>query len=618
MLRKSKKIFFMLLLLLLILNTCVYATENVIIEYSERYLEYLELSEDEKEKVSKPLPFDIVMDYEENRNTRATLYNRAITIPSKYDLRNYIDIEVENQKEVGVCWAFAALSAAETNAALQGRNYEFSERHLDYEMASDYQYGKRYNISDRKIGEGGNSAYSFQYFVSGLGPILQDDLPFENNATPIEEYKYPKNKAVQKVNDMIWFPNIYKSTTDKTCQDAEGNELTESQILTFRNEIKEHIMNNGGIIASINGDDITQYNSVWGLNSNSETSNHEVLIIGWDDNYSRTNFATTPRNNGAYLALNSWGESWNNGGAFYISYEDTLVESNLAGVKNVSNIEYDNVYQYDDTNMIGRINYRYAANIFTASENEILTEVSIGSTAEETCDVYINPTSYNLNINAMTKIASNVTIKPGYNTVKITNGIQLTKGSQFVILVQSTRTTSNGFGVSLDKSNSEESVVSIDGTTWYDIYDEENMMNLCINGYTKVSNKSTTMSEIKGKGYQNIGGMFSFSLDTSYTNNGKNVDVQIFKNGSNVTSTFGIIGNKVDGKGAFVKLICPTNVQSGTYEVKCSIGNSQSLSKTFNISTTSTSYKTVTFKDANFYKYVKSVLPDGFEYDSYN
>ena len=53
--------------------------------------------------------------------------------------------------------------------------------------------------------------------------------------------------------------------------------------------------------------------------------NHAVTLIGWDDNYSRDNFAAESRvkNNGAWIAKNSWGTGWGDGGYFYISYENT-------------------------------------------------------------------------------------------------------------------------------------------------------------------------------------------------------------------------------------------------------------------------------------------------------
>lgn len=61
---------------------------------------------------------------------------------------------------------------------------------------------------------------------------------------------------------------------------------------------------------------------------------HIVTIVGWDDNYSASNFNSyqRPKNNGAYIAVNSWGTSFGNSGYFYISYDDYRVERFFSGI----------------------------------------------------------------------------------------------------------------------------------------------------------------------------------------------------------------------------------------------------------------------------------------------
>lgn len=85
---------------------------------------------------------------------------------------------------------------------------------------------------------------------------------------------------------------------------------------------------------------------------------HAVTIIGWDDNYSKENFVSgtgiKPKNNGAYIALNSWGEEHNSEGYYYISYEDQYVETALSGIVStniedaykVSSIKNDKIRNY--------------------------------------------------------------------------------------------------------------------------------------------------------------------------------------------------------------------------------------------------------------------------------
>ena len=54
----------------------------------------------------------------------------------------------------------------------------------------------------------------------------------------------------------------------------------------------------------------------------SEKPNHDVVIIGWDDNYPQENFTTHPEGDGAFICKNSWGEEFGEDGYF-------LVENNL-------------------------------------------------------------------------------------------------------------------------------------------------------------------------------------------------------------------------------------------------------------------------------------------------
>ena len=93
--------------------------------------------------------------------------------------------------------------------------------------------------------------------------------------------------------------------------------------------IKSAIRNCGGVLASVNISTPT-YMSSYSYYNDGGGWNHEVLIIGWDDDYAKENFGGHASSDGAWLAQNSFGDEWGSNGYFWISYEsDTQIISSI-------------------------------------------------------------------------------------------------------------------------------------------------------------------------------------------------------------------------------------------------------------------------------------------------
>lgn len=252
-------------------------------------------------------------------------------IPSKYDLRNDISIRVENQGQRGWCGAFATTKTFETYILkTRGIDYNLSEAYLAYSEAPYF---------------GGDVEWKTDITTARalVSNVLVGEYVLEKDI-PNRDYEFNETNKKKLENAPTMIKDYDLEIFDKKDEKVEG--------------IKRQVMNNGGIYLSIDADPKWYNSSTNAIYCNEEkekedieletreqvlkyveeTTNHAVTIIGWDDNYSRNNFNSNcrPKNNGAWLILNSWGSNWGNNGTAWVSYEDIYFKNSiLFGVKSI-------------------------------------------------------------------------------------------------------------------------------------------------------------------------------------------------------------------------------------------------------------------------------------------
>lgn len=136
----------------------------------------------------------------------------AEKIPEKYDLREHINVRVKDQMQTMFCWAFSQMSCIETNLALrENKYYDFSEKHLVYATVREFLNGETNPYGGTELPtEGKDRHKGYQYFINGLGPIDEKEMPFDNKQDLIDISEIQGKTVKKHTKDYIRFPSISK------------------------------------------------------------------------------------------------------------------------------------------------------------------------------------------------------------------------------------------------------------------------------------------------------------------------------------------------------------------------------------------------------------------------
>ena len=500
--------------------------DNLQTEPNVVYENWSKLLEEEKENFLEPIQFSVPYERETKLNSKSInlfFANLKASYADKYVINN---LKVKDQKNTMECWAFSTTSIIESNIQknTNQKSPELSPRHIDYASTKTFLDGTNTNTYDRELKSGGNSMIAMGYCTSGKGPVLESDMPFKDEEEKVTLSEIQNKNVITKIDEYLIFPTVLKEYESNgnvlyTNGEISSNKVyyNEDDIKAIREKIKDHIIQNGAITAYTYAgqvDAIKYFNIDKVRNGEAEYSyycndtnaipDHAVTIVGWDDNYSRENFASDymPKNNGAYIVLNSYGEDKYNQGYYYISYEDFLIEYSLCGIVKTSDVEYDNIYQHDYLGYSYMYNSTmsdlFIANVFdkkASNLKENITEISFVTNKTTNIKLYINSKDDDI---AKSELVEDLgAVSAGYHTYKLKTPIEIT-GNKFAIglkyssdgvtIPMELNYKSNGKGSNYwntAKSNFGESFLSLDGNNWYDINLLFKDTNFCIKAFTE-------------------------------------------------------------------------------------------------------------------------------------
>ena len=452
------------------------------------------------------VPTVLDMGYLANLNDNMT-QGVGDALPSSFDLRESGAVTgVKDQGSWGNCWAFAALGSLESWAKKsEGAELDLSENHL----ANRHGWNSGF-------GGGGNAQMAEGYLLRWAGPVAESE----------DGYPRPGQSAAGTVlrhsQRVRWIPGrtgYLDNDGIKSALMSWGALQADYYHATgYYNAKKASYYFNGG--------------------TSFRLSNHSVLLVGWDDGYSRKNFSPEPPGDGAFIARNSWGSGWGDGGYFRISYYD---ESFAWGaLYSFSSAEpadnYDGVYQHDPLGMVGAIGYNgptaWGANLFTATNASKIAAAGFYAMTPRTTytlRIYTGCRANEPTSGTLAAEQSGTVDAAGYVTVPLPSPVAVSPGQRFSAVLQLS-TPGHAYPLAVEyavagysvaaAAGAGESFLSANGSSWNDFTKRVNSTaNFCCKVYVKAGTaaKKLTGIEIGGVNSLDAGAAAAFTCTARYS-----------------------------------------------------------------------------------------------------
>ena len=380
----------------------------------------------------RPPPYKIKITKAESAKDSAKRL-KATPLPASWDSRDKgWGTPVKDQNPLPNCWAFAANAVVETQILKAGLGeWDLSEKN----MVSICDFYFNWHDND-PYNDGGDYTMATAYLLRWGGPVTETNDKYRYSVSEWEANPSKPFDPVLHIQNVICIPGRTNISDNATLKTAIMKYGAVGVPMCF----DESFLNSNGAYYKSHED--------W-------LHGHAVAVVGWDDNYPVTNFLSNcrPSSAGAWIAKNSWGDSYGDDGYIYISYEDKSCamgdNTSYVFIPATEEENYTAVYGYDKLGPIYDFgeafgSYNLQAAVFTSAWNETLAAVGVWSSIDGNpyrITIYTNVTR-----NAESPIENGIVActqigtlpHAGFSTIPLSTTLPLADRTNFTVVYEQT------------------------------------------------------------------------------------------------------------------------------------------------------------------------------------
>ncbi len=353
---------------------------------------------------------------------------------------------VQNQSQLGTCYAFAAVGQMESRLMMDNA----FTAHLSEQNAANCPLQKR---GGGKACEGGWEAYVVNWFTQ-KGTVLASDDPY-NSASP----------ACGACNE-----------TGPFQQTALGMDMVTGDTNPDTNVLKALLQKYGPLWVTVKADNpgaTGQTFDAYGPSSPpiymplnpSDGTDHAVLLVGWDDTTAHAG------GTGVWIAKNSWDTGWGKNGYFEIAYGSGNFGRDASAVTEWQPAsETKDLLLYDKYGQTSSSGYgdttAWGLNKFTTTQAGCADRVEFWTTDKTSnVEVYLYDTFDGQQLGTQLAHKTAGAFEAGYHSVKLDTPVTVGSGQSLVAVAKFVNVNST-WPVPLGQDVSTNSYMSHNGQSW--------------------------------------------------------------------------------------------------------------------------------------------------------